>query len=135
MARPPRPDRIAGARIDGVYYYRLSKFDRRPKDYRYEPLKDNSHLKDYYQRNTRYPWADWCNGAWWQINRGTDYTVETITMLRYLHVRGWRKGLRVNAYRMPTGDAIRFCFYIGTPRYLNLREHGVHWRTVRKNLI
>lgn len=126
--RKPNPDRITGKTINGVHYYPISKQLRLPSDYVFKTSKDNSHLAGHYSRTRKYPWPEWEDGCWYEIFKNADYWVETVTMLKYLHVHCWRKGLRVNAYRMPNQMSIRFQIYSGKPRYLNLRQHNVHWR-------
>lgn len=73
-------------------------------------------------KKAKYPWAEWENGATWQIHRGSDYTISTYSMQISLHSRARSRGLKVSSRSftererdqdglMQTREGLLFQFY------------------------
>jgi hypothetical protein len=59
-------------------------------------------------RALRYPWAEWTDGNWWKIQKGSDYQIDTDNMRRGLATHAQRHSMKVDAYKR--GDLLIFKF-------------------------
>lgn len=62
----------------------------------------------------RYPWADWADGAPWQIRRGDDYAVATENMRVSLHMKAKQMGCKVQTRKVTdeAGEGLVFQFLL-----------------------
>jgi hypothetical protein len=56
----------------------------------------------------RYPWAQWTDGSWWQIDKKTDFLIDTDNMRRTLVLHGQRHSMKAHVHRR--GDTLIFRF-------------------------
>jgi hypothetical protein len=69
----------------------------------------------------KYPWKDWQNGGWWLAKSGEDFEVTALKFIQGLHIRAYRTGMFVQAFRWPDQDFVQFRFYTGTRVLRNAR--------------
>lgn len=55
-----------------------------------------------------YPWATWCNGAWWRLYKDVDYTTETKYFQNTARNYAKRNGLRLEVKLTVDGTFVRF---------------------------
>jgi hypothetical protein len=68
--------------------------------------------KDIAEIPRRYPWAEWSDGAIWEIRQGEDYDVPTENMRINLHERARQRVMKVRTEKFSDehGEGLRFRF-------------------------
>jgi hypothetical protein len=55
-------------------------------------------------RRAKYDWDSWTNGRVWEIRRGEDYAIETLSMQVQLHMKSKELGKNVVTRTIKDGD-------------------------------
>ena len=64
-------------------------------------------------RASRYPWAEWTNGAIWEVREAEDFSSNLKTFVQGLYAYGKRHGMKVEVRTSPDDGVVAFRFISG----------------------